>query len=549
MRALTIPSEKNQPSKSLLAQCAKEIEHGTISATLKAMQTDLRNLLNDNRTWMALMFIIVAGFFTYAFNFASPAALFWDENYHIASAQKYLNGTYFMEPHPPLGKLLIALGEKLTHANPVNNQFIDTDYAKDPPMGFSFVGYRLIPTLLAWWTAPLLFFVFLFLTRKILWSLLFTFPYLFDNALIVHARSAMLESTMLFFAVVNILAFLMILEGKNDRGKFLSASILFGIAFACLLATKAFGLIMILLVPLLLWKLFPDWKKIARFLVPAFLSFVVVYCGIWQIHFSLGSKINPKLPGNNKNIYTPSDGYYQASKEYYAILNSHTNGSLLNFPVMLRDSLAFVTHYQRGVPRLNLCKADENGSPWFLWPIGARSINYRWATNSDAYQYLYLQSNPVVWFVAFGAVLLAIMLLASSVLVQSAQKLKNPFLLFSFTTLYICFMIAVAQITRVMYLYHYFLPLVLCFIVLALVWNEIDVIGKYRLTEARKTHILLALGIAIFLSFQFYRPLSYYTTIDDIDFQKRSIIRMWDLKCVRCKDDNPLVIPGSGTNS
>jgi dolichyl-phosphate-mannose--protein O-mannosyl transferase len=49
---------------------------------------------------------------TYFHNYSYPPSLFWDENYHIASAEKYIQGVFFMEPHPPLGKLLIAAGEK-----------------------------------------------------------------------------------------------------------------------------------------------------------------------------------------------------------------------------------------------------------------------------------------------------------------------------------------------------------------------------------------------------------------------------------------------------
>ena len=85
--------------------------------------------------------VLLLSYFTYVHNYASPAALFWDENYHIASAQKYLNGVFFMEPHPPLGKLLIAWGEKLLNENPVDNQFIATDYGKTLPNGFSFYGF------------------------------------------------------------------------------------------------------------------------------------------------------------------------------------------------------------------------------------------------------------------------------------------------------------------------------------------------------------------------------------------------------------------------
>lgn len=503
------------------------------------MTTSLRSFFDENRTWLALLFVIIAGFFSYVFNYQNPAALYWDENYHIASAQKYINGVYFMEPHPPLGKLFIALGEVVLNQNPVDNQFIGTDYAQNPPEGFSFAGYRLFPVLFAWWTAIVLFLIFLLLTRRVTWALLFSFLYLFDNALIVHNRSAMLESTMLFFATLTILAFLLLIEWKDARKGFLWMSILFGMAFACLMATKAFGLILILLLPFLGWKLWPDFRKMWRFLLAGGISFAVFFCGIWYIHFALGTTVNPVLP---------DEGYYQASEEYKEILSNHSNRSPLNFRIMLRDSLAFVTHYENGVPRLNLCKADENGSPWFLWPIGARAISYRWETpDSSAYRYLYLQSNPVIWFASFAGVLLALLVILSSVLLPVATKPKNTFLLLTFGTLYVCYLIAVSTIDRVMYLYHYFLPLTFSFFLLALTFDEIAQVGNWRLTDARKTLLLLIFSVCTFLSFQFYRPFSFYTPITDDAFKMRSVIDLWDLKCVRCQSENPLVIPAAGS--
>lgn len=487
--------------------------------------------------WVAGLFIAILSFFTYVHNFSTPQALFWDENYHIASAQKYINGVFFMEPHPPLGKLVIALGEKLFDFNAVDDSFIGTDYATNPPAGFSFTGYRFFPVMLAWWTAIVLYGIFLLLTKKPLWATLLSFLYVFDNALIVHQRAAMLESTMLFFSALTILAFLLLRTMADRPRLFLWISALFGVSFACLMTTKVFGLIFILLIPFLLYEL-QDRKELWwKFLCMAGGSFLIVYAAIWQIHFTLGSRIVPELP---------DQGYYQASQEYKAILAQGANGSPFAFPVMLRDSLAFVSHYQKGVPRLDLCKSDENGSPWYFWPVGARAINYRWETpDGQGYRYLFLQVNPVVWAIAFGGVLLSALLLLASFLlpVEHAPRARN--LLLAFLTLYVCYLAAISRIDRVMYLYHYFLPLLFSFLLFTLSFLEIERIGSWKFNQERRTALLLLLGVGIFLSFEFYRPLTYYTALSDKAFERRDLLRLWDLHCVRCIRDNPLVIPAS----
>ena len=154
--------------------------------------------LKQPKVYLGIIATVFA-FFTFVWNYTNPPYLYWDENYHVASAQKYLNNVYFMEPHPPLGKLLIAAGEKIFNANEVDDSFIGTDYAKELPADFSFKGYRFFPVMFAWFLAPLFYITFLYITRKPLWAFFLSFLYIFDNALITHSRAVMLDSTMLFF--------------------------------------------------------------------------------------------------------------------------------------------------------------------------------------------------------------------------------------------------------------------------------------------------------------------------------------------------------------
>lgn len=490
--------------------------------------------LFNKQTWILLGFIFLLSFFTYFFRYWEPQRVYWDENYHIASAQKYLHGVYFMEQHPPLGKLLIALGEEMLHPNAHADQFLNTDYGSDFPDDFSFVGYRFFPALFAWLAAPLLFLIFLFLTRHSLFSTLLSFFYVFDNALIVHLRGAMLEGPLLFFCALQILSFFLLLEwGKKPRA-WIWLSLLFGVSFGLVGTTKLFGLALVLLLPAYLYTLIPHWKRIAHVTGLFALGFLLVYVTVWQIHFSLGKSIQPGLP---------DDGYYQASEEYKAILASGTSSSWINFPIMLRDSLAYVPFYNRGAPRLDLCKSDENGSPFYLWPLGARSINYRWETpDGQVYHYLYLQSNPVVWLVAFAGLLAGIALLIGSVVFELREPLKYRFLLTVFVGLYVSYMIAISQIERVLYLYHYFIPLFLSFIVFAIVFMELPRIAHWRLTEKRKSTILFVLAALIFISFEFYRPLTYYEGLTDDQFQKRALLPVWELACVHCDRVNSLAV-------
>lgn len=498
----------------------------------------LLEFIRRNELTLCLGLVIVTSFFTYFFNYQNPQAFFWDENYHVASAQKYLNGVYFMEPHPPLGKLLIAAGEKIFHSNALDNQFIGTDYAENPPDNFSFTGYRFFPALLGWLCAPLFFVIFLLVTKRPVWAMLFTSLYTFDTAQIVHGRGAMLETTLLFFCLVSLIGVLMLRNG-TDRKNVMLAGLLYGLGFGLAMATKLFALILILLVPVVIAVLWKKWKRLGTFLGVAALAFVIPYCAVWQIHFSLGRTVNPSLPDN---------GYYQASDQYKQILKDGTENNPLNFYVMLRDSFAFVSHYQAGVPRLDLCKADENGSPWFMWPIGARTINYRWATaDGGSYRYLMLVANPAVWLAALLGVILAGGFVLSEVL-AGGKALRERTFLWGFLALYCGFLAAVSQITRVMYLYHYFVPLAFAFVLLCLAWMEIDSFGKWKLTVERKTWCLIGLNILILFSFVVYRPFAYYEPMTDDQVEARNFFSLWELHCARCALNSPIVVRPS-TNS
>ncbi len=508
---------------------------GNGSPTL-AVMTPLSDFIRRNQTALCFALVLLTSFFTYFFNYQNPQAFFWDENYHVASAQKYLNHVYFMEPHPPLGKLLIAAGEKLLNANPVDNQFIHTDYAQNPPDGFSFTGYRLFPALLAWMCAPLFFAAFLLITKRPVWAMLFTSLYTFDTAQIVHGRGAMLETTLLFFALVAMIGVLLLRE-QQDRRTVIWAAVLYGAGFGLAMVTKLFALILILLLPVALLLLWKHLKNVLLFLGVSAVAFVIPYCAVWETHFALGSRIVPDLPDN---------GFYQASADYKEILHDGTMLNPVHFSVMWRDSMDFVTHYQKGVPRLDLCKDDENGSPWFLWPIGGRTINYRWATAADgSYRYLMLVANPVIWLSALLGVVLAASLVLSELL-GSGKALKERTFLWGYLALYTGFLAAVSQITRVMYLYHYFVPLAFGCILLALVWTEIEKFGPWKLTTERKTWALIALNVLIFFGFLVYRPLAYYEPMTDRQVEARNIFQLWELHCARCALQSPLVMrPGA----
>jgi dolichyl-phosphate-mannose-protein mannosyltransferase len=485
---------------------------------------------------LCALLVTLVSFFTYVRAYDQPAALFWDENYHISSAQRYLNKVYFLEPHPPLGKLFIALGEHLLSPNERNDQFVDVEYGvgEKLPQGFSFAGYRLFPTLFAWLTAPMLFLVATTVTGSLWAGLLVSALYTFDNASIVHARAAMLESTQLFFVTLALLAFFTLAKRKLSRPILLSVSGLLGLAIAAVIATKVNGLLLILLLPLIFVLNNLSAKTRTLSLLVASISCLCVYFGIWRIHFMLGERRLEQLSDS---------GYFSMAPDVRAIIDAHQQTHLAALPrLWWENGVTYVSRYADGVPKLDLSKNDENGSPPFIWPFGARTIQYRWeAAPQNSVKYLFLVSNPFGWALALGGVILSGCLLIARLVFPSSVRLKSPLALVVLLGLYCGYLFGMSQISRVLYLYHYFVALIFGFLLIGIAMIEVDHVGPFKITPGRKI-CSIALCIALtFLSFLWYSPLTYYEPLTDHQVRSRSILSLWDLTCAGCPRTNKLV--------
>ena len=474
------------------------------------------------------------GFFTYFWHYDNPPALFWDENYHLASATKYQKQIFFQEAHPPWGKLVIAAGDKLVDANAhVSNEFEQTDYVKTLPDGYSFMGMRFAPTLFAWINSALFFEIARGLTRSSLWGLALSSLYLFDNALIVHSRGVMLDSIQMFGILLTLLSFVQMYR-RNQYTH--SGIILMTLGFGWALWTKLNGLIIALLFPLLL--LFPReqnfrqrFKKLMPYTAVSLAFFTIWSVFVWQLHFDSGKNL----------ISNPSQStWYHASPELTEIKShpaQHSN-RVHNFYIELRDYFKFMGIYQRGVPRLDLQKVGENGSPFYWWPFGARAINYRWQTNDSgkSHAYLYLQSNPLIWLVGMLAVLSTLLYFLGRLFKRGRHLLTPDQLHFVsvFSVLYGAYMLSMSQIDRVMYLYHYFIPLLFS-LLLASVW--IPVLYEKFLRPKLGMPLLAFSSVffaLIFAAYVFYFPLTYYLPLSCHEFKARALIDFWQLKGVNC---------------
>lgn len=480
--------------------------------------------------------LLIVSYFSIFRGYAEPDSFFWDENYHIAAAQKYLNSVFFMEPHPPLGKLLIAAGELLLSPNIGTDQFLKFDHAPTSPPGFSFSGYRFFPVLLASF-CPLLLFCTLRVFCGSLISFFIGLLFALDNGLIVHLRGAMLEGTQLFFILVFFLALALLIKqiqsGKvHPDLKFLFLTIIIGASLGCVLTTKLNGII--LFIPLLPTFYFMFRHKLFLLYTGNLaVSFLAVVLTVWAVHISLGQKIEPKLPDS---------GYYQASLPYRQALNQEKDKSL-NFFAKLYDHFAFLPHYTKGVPELNYCKRDENGSPWYWWLVGGKSINYRWEKEDGLTKFLYLVANPFGWALSLLGVFLALIVVGNRLFFNMQIAKDRIWIIATLLFSWISYMGIFGNLGRVMYLYHYFVPLLIGWIMLGFLAPMLTHIGAFQLTSNfKKIFLFTALSLEV-ASFALFSPFTYAIGISDKEVAKLNWLSVWDIHCVDCQSGNPLARP------
>lgn len=504
---------------------------------MKLPKNSLIDYVKQYNIGLYVLLILLLGTTTVSPGYNQPAELFWDENYHIASAQKYIDGVMFMEPHPPLGKMLLALGEYITQANQNvdTKNLLKTDYLQNgmKPKNLSFTGYRLVPVILMILTAVLFFFIVMNISNNSHIAFLSSLLLLFDNALVVHARSAMLESTQLFFMLAAILYFTLAIKKNRIT---LKTYLILASLIALVISVKVNGAILLLLLAFLFFyeqKEAIKNKKISQVLIRlvvtaplSILSIAMVFLLFMYAHIVSGSKIE-----NNQT--------YKASPAYQELITQGDIYSPTAFIVALKDNLKFMSEYADGVPKLDICKDGENGSLAVGWPLGTKTINYRWDKETiDGKQqasYLYLQSNPLVWITSGIGVLLSVSLLIGRFVYNAPVKDESLFWWITvFSTLYVSYMIAIIQIDRVMYLYHYFIPLMFALINLPLIFSYI--FSDELIKQPKHSYINLLIFTALVIaSFIHFSPFTYYQPLTEQEFQLRQWFDFWQLNSVTQK--------------
>ena len=397
------------------------------------------------------------------------------------------------------------------------------------PGGYSFVGIRFFPVFFATLSSALFFLILYMISKNPHTAFLFTSLYLFENGLILHYRLALLEGSQIFFILLAILFFIYKVQEKS-KIKILDYFIL-GILAAIPVMIKFTAFLLIVLLFLFLHKenfcrenrecgidLEIDQKNLklkltAKKILGRSLCFITgfffVFFFIFYIHFSLGKIV-------------VNENYYGVSEKYKEIVFAKETGCLKHYPIMLKESILHMINFHSKVPGLKKNKKGEIGSYPLHWPFGYKGINYSYKDQNGIITSHFLQGNIITWYTGLISLLLSIHIVMKIFIFKKPCRNKKTFtFIIYFLILYFVYMAGSISITRVKYLYHYLIPLIICFILSYLSFNYFiseEILKKKKIIYL----ILILIAGVILISYLYLSPLTYCKSLSLFEYELRT---------------------------
>ena len=433
--------------------------------------------------------------------FGSPSTVVFDEVYFGKYASDYIVGSYYFDPHPPLGKLLIRGAGYLGGVNSDTTDYraIGNAFEAGPR-----ISYRLLPALAGTLLAPVIFLLLLALGFSSPVAFVGGLLVIFENSLLVQARFVSLDSMLLLFGFTSLLWYF--LSRKVTRAKKYTFLVLSAFFSALTLSIKWTGLAYPLIIALCEMIEVVDWKrkwfsfkKMFGFLSVYSIFGLVVYLSVFAIHFSYLR-------------YSGQGNEFMSDRFQKTLLDS----AYTNEPAV-KPKAFFGKFFELNLEMLEVNKhmnaTHQYSSKWFTWPLMTRGVFY-WQGIHDGVgnRYLYFLGNPLIYWVGTFSILF---LLGLVVFKKRRDKIALCIII-GFLANFIPYIF----IGRVMFLYHYQAALV--FSIMALCYHFENMVSE----QNRRRVMYGFLGLCI-ISFLFFSPLTYGFYLSDAALHARMWVPSW----------------------
>jgi dolichyl-phosphate-mannose--protein O-mannosyl transferase len=384
-----------------------------------------------------LLFLLIGSFWTRLWLQAEPDEVVFDEFYFGNFTSEYLQGRYFFDIHPPLGKLLMTFFAWLAQYDPIF--CFETHFSK-PYDNEEYLTMRLIPELSSALCIPCLYVSMRLMSFSIPASITAAGLSLFETSLITEGRFILTDGILHFLVCFHLVILLLTLRKKSPIRWLFLCGLSLGAACSC--KNTAWGMLAVNAVFHIC-----DCLQLYGFSLKVFLNISVrgftigfsaflVYIVSFIVHF----------------VITPYDG------PGVDFLTDPTTGTFLINPndlwaIRLQEPHILIRVFQlvwdmHGA-NMGISVFHAFESRPVTWPLLTGSFTAFWSDGKDQPRKVNCNGNVYVYVMVFYAII---------VLSWCAPVNSNSghfLILFGYYVSYLPFFL----IHRAMFLYHYHIPL------------------------------------------------------------------------------------------
>jgi dolichyl-phosphate-mannose--protein O-mannosyl transferase len=383
-----------------------------------------------------LFLIMMVSFGIRYWRIALPANVVFDEVYFGNFSNFYIHSQFFHDVHPPLGKIIMAIIANLSeYDGSINFHNCPTGY----PIP-DYVQLRITPATFSALCYPLLYLSMRFMNFGYISSLTGTICALFDTSMATEGRHILSDGLLHFFTCFHICVLSFTLSIPARRRRFWRWHVLTGITLGCACSCKntAWGLIAFdagcysfVLSDCLVFGFFEYFIELLCFGLPLGMLCLSTYFAIFSLHFVL-------LPYSG-----PDDRYLQESMRTQLVPKSAAGlfARRLRGPGLFVRGFILSLQMHRG--NMGIQQFHDSQSFPRHWPVLGSISVFFWSQGSREIRCF---GNAIVYYCA----LLGIAAMPFAFRRSNCIKIALGYA-FCYFPFYL--------IPRVLYLYHYIIPL------------------------------------------------------------------------------------------
>jgi dolichyl-phosphate-mannose-protein mannosyltransferase len=452
------------------------------------------------RWYPELIALIAGAAITRFWSLFFPNAVVFDEVYFKAFAAHYLDGKYYFDIHPPLGKLLLAA---FSHFYGLSATSM---------LGGTAVGLRVLPALAGLLLVPLMWGILRRLGASRPLAFLGALAVMLDNAILTESRFILTDSMLLLFGLGAVYLYLVARTAKtNWHWVWLSLA---AVSAGAAASIKWTGINAIAVIGLFwIWDQLRSklsWPRRLAGLAILVILPISVYLSSFWLHFQL----LPNSGDGDAFMSTTFQSTLKGSPHFdpQAHLSFFSKFFQLNAEMYHANETLTATH--------------PYGSRWYTWPLEQRGIYY-WEgqeLSSGRQGNIYLLGNPIIWWGVWVALFIGL-----SYLWVTGRKLR-PATIMALVLAVVAYFINLLPfigVPRVMFLYHYFFSWFYCLIFTVMLWNDLSGINDKHQPTRRQWYILGGVAVVMLLGFLYFSPLTYGTPLTQTGIQAHMWLRTW----------------------